>query len=166
MPNVRAFVALSFLGVSVIRSANVSQNSPVRRADVVLATSCVDPGFHFTVRDFWGMVLDERGNPAPNVKGDLFRFNKSKTPGPGGPFYDPASEVFATFATDDQGHFRLLQLRHGVYLVVLHAPRGYEAQRVNVKVDPHGVSDELVAKLQLSGNCDAWWQLAHADHFR
>jgi hypothetical protein len=164
--NVRALVALSFLLVPVVQSANVSENSSVRHTNKVSATSCVDPGLHFTVRDFRGTVLDEKGKPAPTVKGDLFRLRKSKTPGQGGPFYEPAPEVFSTFVTDDQGRFQLSQLRAGMYLVVLHAPRGYEALRVNVKLDRHGVSDELVVTLQLSGSCGAWWRLASADTSR
>lgn len=160
---VRALVALSCLGLATSLAAKVREKSLVRLTPATPATSCVDPGLHFTVRDFRGAVLDEKGKPVPNVRGELFRFRKSKISSPGGPFYDPAPEVFRTFVTDDLGRFRLPKLRRGMYLVVLHAPRGYEAQRVNVKIDRHGVSDELVAKLQLSGSCGAWWELAHAN---
>jgi hypothetical protein len=158
---VRALVALGCLGLSPLLSANVREKPSGPFTHGMHATSCIDPGLHFTVRDFRGAVLDEKGNPIPNLRGELFRFRKSKTSTPGGPFYDPAPDVFSTFETDDLGRFRLPNLRRGMYLVVLHAPRGYEALRVNVKLDPHGVSDKLVAKLQLSGNCSAWWELAH-----
>jgi len=77
---VRALVALSCLGLATSLAAKVREKSLVRLTPATPATSCVDPGLHFTVRDFRGAVLDEKGKPVPNVRGELFRFRKSKIP--------------------------------------------------------------------------------------
>jgi hypothetical protein len=93
----------------------------------------------------------------PHVNADLYRFRKEAD---GGNFFEPSPDVFTTFVTDEQGRFSLPKLHKGMYLVVLHPPRLYMAQRVVVKLQRHGASNGLIARLGLLGNCQASWELA------
>ena len=152
-----------FLGLSTARPANVIEEPSFRVMSALPATSCVDPGLHFTVREFRGTILDVKGSPMPSVNGTLFRYRKGKTE-EGRPTLEAAPEVFTTFVSDAEGRFRVPKMRYGLYRVYLDAPRGYIALPVNVKVDGHGVSDELIATLGILGTCQAWWKFAQVDN--
>ena len=129
----------------------------VERPTLTLVTSCVDPQYHFTVRNFRGVILDEKGKPVAHVNADLHRFRK--IPEYSG-LFEPSPDVFTSFATDEQGRFSLPNLHRGMYLVVVHPPRLYQIEQLMVKLDRHGVSGGLVARLGLTGNCNASWELS------
>jgi len=133
---------------------------PILASETALPpTTCIDPNLHFTVRELRGRVLDEKGNGEAHVKGDLYRLHKTGRTDEGGPYFEPAPNVFRTFETDEQGVFGIPHLPSGLYRVVVRPPRLYMAVPVVVKVDRHGAPEGLVAKLVLTGNCGAWWNL-------
>lgn len=139
-------------------------------AATLCADDCVDQNLHFTVREFrgkvefsgkeevHGKVIDITGKPAAHVEGELFRFHKVKDTN--GTNFEPGQSVTAHFVTDEQGHFQLRNLHHGMYLVLLHAPYPYDIPRLVIKVDKRGSSSHLVGVLGLSPTCQGTWRLA------
>ena len=121
---------------------------------LVRVTTCVDPQYHFILREFRGIVLDNAGQGVPHVNGDLYRFKKDFQGD-----LEPSPDVFASFVADEQGRFSLPKLHKGLYLVVLHPPKSFWSQRVIVKLARNGALEGLIARLTVAGNCGASWQL-------